>query len=314
MGAVPHRRRLLRRGLRRRPPISQLNRSAAAVEPNSSSESPPPPHWNGPGRRPAPTLSERTMSVSRCCCRACLPSVAHSSNAMAQTIAARCPSVPCARAIIGPARLRNSMPWPTPTRGLMKSRPSTFACSRPALLQTRTSRALTKCFGNGWTARASKARLWWAASRLLGRRIGSAGSCTPKCSPSASTRNAWQQLEAALRDSGTADPVMPKPLRNPDKQLSYCIKFVTYHQPGRRRVRLPPDRLVELAAWCSRHRFEDFLFAYGARRRGGRTRRRQVVAPGSFAPARLNGGDGVGPRRGAFERCNPNKSTNDAMK
>jgi transposase len=35
-------------------------------------------------------------------------------------------------------------------------------------------------------------------------------------------------------------------------------------------IRLPPDRLVELAAWWSRHRFEDFLFAYGARRRGGR--------------------------------------------
>ena len=81
--------------------------------------------------------------------------------------------------------------------------------------------------------------------------------------------NAWQQLEAALEDSGTADPVMPKPLRNPDVQLSYCIKFVTYHQPGRRRFSLPPDRLVELAAWWSRHRFEDFLFAYGARRRGG---------------------------------------------
>ena len=33
MGPVPNRPRLLRRGLRRRPPISQLNRSAAAVAP-----------------------------------------------------------------------------------------------------------------------------------------------------------------------------------------------------------------------------------------------------------------------------------------
>jgi hypothetical protein len=82
--------------------------------------------------------------------------------------------------------------------------------------------------------------------------------------------NAWEQLEAALEDSGTAKPVDHVPLRDFDEQLSYCIKFVTYHQPGRRRVPLPPDRLVELAAWCSRHRFEDFLFAYGARRRGGR--------------------------------------------
>ncbi len=46
----------------------------------------------------------------------------------------------------------------------------------------------------------------------------------------------WKQLEAALKDSGTARPVVPKLLRDPDEQLSYCIKFVTYHQPGRRLV------------------------------------------------------------------------------
>jgi len=81
--------------------------------------------------------------------------------------------------------------------------------------------------------------------------------------------HAWRRLEAALEKSGTADPVRPVALCNPDRQLSYCIKFVTYHQPGRRRVPLPPDRVVELAAWWSRYRFEDYLFAYGARRRGG---------------------------------------------
>jgi hypothetical protein len=82
--------------------------------------------------------------------------------------------------------------------------------------------------------------------------------------------NAWTQLEAALEKSGTADPVKWDPLCDPDEQLSYLIKFITYHQPGRRPVPLPRDRLVELAAWWSRHRFEDCLFAYGARRRGGR--------------------------------------------
>jgi hypothetical protein len=82
--------------------------------------------------------------------------------------------------------------------------------------------------------------------------------------------DAWKRLEAALEDSGTDDPVRPLPLRDPDEQLSYCVKFVTYHQPGRRKVGLPPDRLVELAAWQSQYRFEDFFFAYGARRRGGR--------------------------------------------
>jgi hypothetical protein len=82
--------------------------------------------------------------------------------------------------------------------------------------------------------------------------------------------SAWEQLEAALKDSGTDDPVKAVALRDPDEQLSYLVKFVTYHRPGRLRVPLPEDRLVELAAWWSRHRFEDYLFAYGARRRGGR--------------------------------------------
>jgi hypothetical protein len=81
---------------------------------------------------------------------------------------------------------------------------------------------------------------------------------------------AWQQLEAALAKSGTADPVKVDQLRDPDQQLSYCVKFAAYHQPGRRRVPLPPDRLSELADWWSRYRFEDFFFAYRARRRGGR--------------------------------------------
>ena len=81
--------------------------------------------------------------------------------------------------------------------------------------------------------------------------------------------NAWQRLEAVLENSGTADPVDVVALRDFDEQLSYLVKFVTYHQPGRRLVPLPADRLVELAAWWSRHRFEDYLFAYGARRRGG---------------------------------------------
>jgi hypothetical protein len=81
--------------------------------------------------------------------------------------------------------------------------------------------------------------------------------------------HAWKQLEAALEDSGTDDPVRVKLLRDFDEQLSYCIKFVTYHRPGRDYRPLPRDRLVELAAWLAQYRFEDFLFAYGARRRGG---------------------------------------------
>ncbi len=81
---------------------------------------------------------------------------------------------------------------------------------------------------------------------------------------------AWERLETALKKGGTSKPLKRDPLCDPGEQLSYCIKFMPLHRPGRRRVPLPSDRLVELAAWWSRHRFEDFLFAYGARRRGGR--------------------------------------------
>ena len=80
--------------------------------------------------------------------------------------------------------------------------------------------------------------------------------------PGSSSKPPWKRAAPRI-PSGVV------PLRDPDEQLSYCVKFVTYHQPGRRRVPLPPDRLVELAEWWSRYRFEDFLFAYGARRRGG---------------------------------------------
>jgi hypothetical protein len=58
--------------------------------------------------------------------------------------------------------------------------------------------------------------------------------------------HAWERLESALEKSGTADPVDVVALRDFDEQLSYAIKFVSYHRPGRRRVPLPRDRLVEV--------------------------------------------------------------------
>jgi hypothetical protein len=88
---------------------------------------------------------------------------------------------------------------------------------------------------------------------------------------------AWTNLRAALRNSGTATPLKVQPLRDVERQVSYVSKFTTYHRPlgrdggGRSpAVPLPPTRLAELAAWWARYRFEDFVFLYGARRRGGR--------------------------------------------
>ena len=61
-------------------------------------------------------------------------------------------------------------------------------------------------------------------------------------------------------------------LRDPNRQLSYLLKFVTYFRPRRqtgpsrsRAVPMPEARFFELAAWRWRYRPRDFLFLYGAR-------------------------------------------------
>ena len=77
-----------------------------------------------------------------------------------------------------------------------------------------------------------------------------------------------EKLEEAYADSEIDDPVDPVPLNNPDLQISYLVKFVTYHRPGKRRGNRPPrayplpaSRLAELATWWSRHRLEEFLLS-----------------------------------------------------
>jgi hypothetical protein len=88
---------------------------------------------------------------------------------------------------------------------------------------------------------------------------------------------AWDALELKLADSGRSDPLRRGPLTRPKTRISYALKFVTYYKTGRRdpdgRAEKKPlwrDQLVELAAFWSRYRFDDFVFLYGARRRGGR--------------------------------------------
>ena len=271
MGVVPHRPRLLRRGLRRRPPISQLNRSAAAVEPTSRSASPaaaPALEWPGKETRAdAERENDERLKVL-------LPRLPAIGRALLQCNGAnhRC-SLPicavCARDYRpGPIAQLHALahayagPHEVATIYLRLFPPGSLADAdlprTHEMFRKRLDRAGFKgaiVVGGIEVAWQENWQRWLLHAQVLAIGVDA---------------QAWQQLEAALRDSGTADPVMPKPLRNPDKQLSYCIKFVTYHQPGRRLVRLPPDRLVELAAWCSRHRFEEYLFAYGARRRGGR--------------------------------------------
>jgi hypothetical protein len=64
-------------------------------------------------------------------------------------------------------------------------------------------------------------------------------------------------------------------LRDDTEQLSYVLKFTTYHRPfkqhGRRKPRavpLNPILHLELIRWMSQYEFRDHLFLFNARRRG----------------------------------------------
>jgi hypothetical protein len=87
---------------------------------------------------------------------------------------------------------------------------------------------------------------------------------------------AWKRLRRALRGVGPKFPVKVQLLRNPERQISYSIKFHTYFRPWSRSgasrspaVPLPRDRLAEFAEWSSQYTFDDFTFLLGANKRGG---------------------------------------------
>jgi hypothetical protein len=65
-------------------------------------------------------------------------------------------------------------------------------------------------------------------------------------------------------------PLVVQKLNDPVKQLSYLLKFHSYHRPtkGGQAYPLKPEDALELIQWQSQHCFEDFLFLKGLRRRG----------------------------------------------
>ena len=105
-------------------------------------------------------------------------------------------------------------------------------------------------------------RVWVLHAHLLAMRV---------------SKGSWDPLEERLAETGRADPLDVDELNAPERQISYTFKYVTYHRPGKnsrsRRAQaypLPPDRLAELACWWAQYSFDDFVFLYGARRRGDR--------------------------------------------
>jgi hypothetical protein len=78
----------------------------------------------------------------------------------------------------------------------------------------------------------------------------------------------WRSLRARWPSVDEAIPIRVDQLRDSERQLSYLQKFATYHSGPGDPYPLPPAQRVELITWWSQYTFADFLFAYGARRRG----------------------------------------------
>lgn len=88
-------------------------------------------------------------------------------------------------------------------------------------------------------------------------------------------KRALDDLEAGSKAQDAFRPVKRSQLENPAKQLSYVLKFTTYHRPwhqtGPRKpaaVPLNPTEHCELVRWMHRYGFSDYVFLYNARRHG----------------------------------------------
>jgi len=88
-------------------------------------------------------------------------------------------------------------------------------------------------------------------------------------------KRALDDLEAGTKAQDAFRPVKRTQLENPAKQLSYVLKFTTYHRPWQqtgprkpRAVPLNPTEHCELVRWMNQYGFSDYLFLYNARRHG----------------------------------------------
>jgi hypothetical protein len=87
--------------------------------------------------------------------------------------------------------------------------------------------------------------------------------------------NAVAKFEDGLGDAAMDRPVRRDVLKNPAEQLSYLLKFTTYHRPHqqhgatRSRARpLNPRDHYELVTWMAQLGFSEHVFLFNARRRG----------------------------------------------
>jgi hypothetical protein len=83
------------------------------------------------------------------------------------------------------------------------------------------------------------------------------------------------KFEEGFRDGDLYRPVERAAVEDPVEQLSYVLKFTTYHRPHQQRgpkkataVPLNPPEHVELVRWMAQHEFTDHVFLFNARRHG----------------------------------------------
>jgi hypothetical protein len=91
------------------------------------------------------------------------------------------------------------------------------------------------------------------------------------------TLEAIEQFEETFLDSDIKKPALKEKLEDLPKQLSYILKFTTYHRPftqlGSRKgpaVPLNPREHCALVSWMAQWKFQDFMFLFNARREGAK--------------------------------------------
>jgi hypothetical protein len=84
-----------------------------------------------------------------------------------------------------------------------------------------------------------------------------------------------RRFESCFPDDEIYRPVRRDDLKDDAEQLSYILKFTTYHRPHQQRggekakaKPLNPAEHFELVRWMAQFEFSDHLFLYNARRRG----------------------------------------------
>lgn len=89
------------------------------------------------------------------------------------------------------------------------------------------------------------------------------------------SESAIADFEGSFDESDLSRPTMTAALRDLPEQLSYVLKFSTYHRPHKQRgstksraVPLNKSEHLALVQWMHQREFKDFLFFYNAARRG----------------------------------------------